>query len=226
MAAVRFRQAGSYGYLYFHRDIVCCLCSNAVIEKEKTIHYNQIKSKKMTTGKLLLQGALSFALITAGFSACTEKTTDKKEAPAAAASAENYPYTIQHPDNWEVGNTANTMTSLKCLKAWEEGKMDESMKYFADSVRVQFDGLDKKMSNDSLKAMFTGGWNTYKTVKIKMEDWESVISKDKTEEWTTLWYTQSWETKEGVKDSISVINDLQIKGGKVVRLSEHTRKLH
>ena len=179
----------------------------------------------MTTKKLLLPGALSFALIIAGLCACTEKTTDKKEA-LASASVGNYPYTIEHPDNWEVGSTANTMIALNSLKACEEGKMDESLKYFGDSIRVQFDGMDKKMSNDSLKAMLTNGWNSYKTVKEKLDDWESVISKDKSEEWVTLWYTQSWETKEGVKDSSAIINDLQIKGGKIIRLSEYTRKLH
>ncbi len=174
----------------------------------------------MKTKKLLLL-MLSFALIAVGLWSCT----NKKEA-TTSASTENYPYTIEHPDNWEVGSTANTMIALKSLKAWEEGKMDESLSYFGDSIRVQFDGLDKKMPNDSLKAMFTTSWNNYKTVNVKMYDFESVTSKDKSEEWVTLWYTQSWETKAGVKDSISTINDLQFKDGKIIRLSEHTRKLH
>jgi len=104
--------------------------------------------------------------------------------------------------------------------------MDETMKYFADSVKVQFDALDKKMSNDSLKAMFASGWNEYKSVKVKMEDFESVVSTDKKEEWVTLWYTQYWETKKGVKDSVDIINDLQLKNGKIMRIDEYTRKLH
>ncbi|MEO6547979.1 MAG: hypothetical protein ABIN94_08255 [Ferruginibacter sp.] len=145
---------------------------------------------------------------------------------ATTSPVMDYPYTIEHPDNWEIGKTANTMIALKSLKAWEEGKMDEAIKYFGDSVWMQFDALDKKMANDSLKAMFTNGWNSYKTVKVKMNDFESVISKDKSEEWVTLWYTQSWETKQGVKDSSAVINDIQIKDGKIVRLAEHNRKLH
>jgi hypothetical protein len=86
--------------------------------------------------------------------------------------------------------------------------------------------LDKKMPNDSLKAMFTSLWNTYKTISIKMDDWESVISKDKKDEWVTLWYTQHWETKAGVKDSSAIINDLKIKDGKIIRLDEYTRKFH
>ncbi|WP_149239722.1 hypothetical protein [Dyadobacter sp. 32] len=178
----------------------------------------------MKTKKQLLAGLLPFALIVAGLYGCNEQKSETKE--ASAATSVNYPYTVEHPDNWEVGSTSNTMIALKSLKAWEEGKMDESLKYFGDSVRVQFDGLDKNMTRDSLKVFLTNGWNNYKTVKIKMGDFESVISKDKSEEWVTLWYTQSWETKAGVKDSVSTINDLQIKDEKIVRLSEHTRKLH
>ncbi len=178
----------------------------------------------MKTQRLILAGALSFALISASLIGCTEKASDKKE--TTVTGAVKYAYPIDHPDNWEIGNTANTEIALNALKAWEQGKMDESLKYFGDSIRLQFDALDKKMPNDSLKAMFTSGWNDYKTVKVIMSDFESVISKDKSEEWVTLWYKQSWETKAGVKDSISIINDLQIKDGKIIRLAEHTRKLH
>jgi hypothetical protein len=59
-----------------------------------------------------------------------------------------------------------------------------------------------------------------------MYDWESVISKDKSEEWVTLWYSQKWETPKGAKDSTDVIDDLQLKNGKIIRLSEYTRKTH
>lgn len=179
----------------------------------------------MNTKKLLLPAALSFTIIIAGLCSCTGNETETKETPATV-STEAYPYIIEHPNNWEMGSTSNTVTALKSLKAWEEGKIDEAVSYFGDSVRVQFDGLDKKMSGDSLKAMFTGGRNNYKTVNVKMNDWESVVSKDKTEEWVTLWYKQSWETKEGVKDSADVVNDLQVKNGKIIRLSEYTRKFH
>ena len=164
---------------------------------------------------------------------CNNQGTDSKsvmkDSSTTTISSDktmNYPYTIEHPDYWQVGSNANTLTALTALKTWELGKMDESLKYFGDSIRVQFDGLDKKMSNDSLKAMFSNGWNSYKTLNIKMEDWESVVSNDKKEEWVTLWYTQHWETKTGVKDSVAVINDLKIKEGKIVRLDEYTRKLH
>jgi len=145
---------------------------------------------------------------------------------ATPAAAMNYPYTIEHPDYWAIGSTANTMTALTALKAWELGKMDESVKYFSDSVKLNFDGLKETMSRDSLKRFFTGIWKDFKTVDIKMSDWESVVSSDKKEEWVTIWYTQHWETPKGLKDSLDIVNDFQMKDGKIIRLDEYTRKLH
>lgn len=159
-------------------------------------------------------------------SASKDAMKDSAATTATSSTVKNYPYTIEHPDNWEIGSTDNTLIALSSLKAWEEGKIDESLKYFGDSIRVKFDGMNKKIPKDSLKVMFTNGWNSYKTINVKMYDWESVVSKDKSEEWVSLWYTQSWETKKGVKDSSGIYNDLQIKNGKIIRLDEYTRKLH
>lgn len=175
---------------------------------------------------------LTFIFLTALACSCDNMQTPPKEptkdtaAAAATSTPANYAYTIEHPDNWEVGSAANTAIALSALKAFEDGKIDECLTYFGDSVRVQFDGLDKKMSRDSLKVLFTNSRNNYKTIKVKMYDWESVIAKDKSEEWVTLWYSQTWETTKGVKDSADVINDLMLKNGKIVRLSEYTRRTH
>ncbi len=169
---------------------------------------------------------LTFIFLAATLFSCNNGGTDTKDAVKDTATTKAYPYKIEHPDAWEMGNTANTMVVLNSIKAWEDGKLDESIKYFGDSVRAQFDAFDKKLSNDSLKVLLTNERNRYKTVALKMEDWESVVSKDKTQEWVTLWYTQTWETTKGVKDSAAVINDLQLKGGKIIRIDEYLRKLH
>ncbi len=159
-------------------------------------------------------------------SATTADATKDSVAAEPAAVKVNYPYTIDHPDYWEMGSTANTMVALNALKAFENGNVDESMQYFGDSVHIQFDGLDKTLSADSLKAMFTATRSSMKSMEVKMQDWESVISKDKKQEWVTLWYTQKWEDMKGKKDSADIIDDLNMKGGKIVRLDEYTRKLH
>ena len=152
----------------------------------------------------------------------TSVTTTTTPAPAAM----NYPYTIKQPDNWESGSPENTMVALSALKDFENGKVAESMTYFGDSVHLQFDGLDKTMPSDSLKALFTTFRNEMKSMEIRMDDWESVISKDKKEEWVTLWYRQKWENIKGKKDSADFVDDLKIRDGKIIRLDEYTRKLH
>lgn len=137
----------------------------------------------------------------------------------------NYPYTIDHPDNWEPGSQQNTLAALNALKAWENKNMDESLNYFADSIHVQFDGIDKMVSNDSLRAMITSP-PSITNQSAKMQDWESVISKDKTEEYVTLWYREYIENDKGEKDSVDVVNDLKMKDGKIIGLDQYVRKLH
>ena len=172
---------------------------------------------------LLLGGALFTSCDNAGSTAA--ETSGDTTANAVVAEHMNYPYTIDHPDYWETGSQQNTMNALSALKAWENNNLDESMKYFADSVHVQFDALDQMVSNDSLRKLITPGPNTKKH-SVKMQDWESVISKDKKDEYVTVWYRQYRETTDGKKDSIDVINDLKMKDGKIIALDEYLRKLH
>ena len=56
-----------------------------------------------------------------------------------------------------------------------------------------------------------------------MHDFESVISKDKKEEYVTLWYTEINTDKKGKMDSVAIINDLKISNGKIVSLDEAIR---
>ena len=173
-----------------------------------------------------------FFLAGIAFSCNNDGTTSKDVAKDTTAvtntstTTVNYPYKIDHPDYWEMGSTANTETALNALKAFQDGNVADAMKYFGDSIHLQFDGLDKKMSKDSVTAMFTTMRNGYKSIDVKMNDWESVISKDKKEEWVTMWYRQKWEDMKGKKDSADFIDDLQLKDGKIIRLDEYTRKLH
>ncbi|MEO6136488.1 MAG: hypothetical protein ABIP35_15120 [Ginsengibacter sp.] len=173
---------------------------------------------------IFLAGAIFASCNNAGKPA----TDSSKDSLASAAPAQvmNYPYTIEHPDNWDMGNKQNTMTMLTGLKAFENGNIAECMKSFGDSIHMRFEGLDKTVSNDSLMAMFTRNRAGIKSMSIKMEDWESVISKDKKTEYVTLWYTESVEDMSGKKDSMDVVNDAKMKDGKCIELSQYTRKIN
>ena len=56
-----------------------------------------------------------------------------------------------------------------------------------------------------------------------MDDWESVISKDKKIEYVSLWYKQIWTDEKGRVDSLECMDDLRMKNGKIVALNEKIR---
>lgn len=173
---------------------------------------------------ILLSGGIAIT-------SCNNSSTSAPETPTdtsaiVVAQPMDYPYKIDKPDNWDMGSQQNTMNALKALKAWETRNYEESVKYFADSVQLRFDAFEKKLSNDTLKAFFTNDAASFKSATVRMEDWESVISKDKKDEYVTLWYRQYIENNDGKKDSFDVINDIKMKDGKIIGLDEYRRKLH
>jgi hypothetical protein len=174
--------------------------------------------------KVLFFGFVIFSLASCNDDAATTKTDSKDSTATTAGDSISYPYTIKNPDGWEPGDRQHTLNVLKSLKAYENGNIDEAVSYFGDSVRVRFDELDAKISNDSLKAMFKAWRNMHKSVTVAMHDWESVKNKFTNEEYVSIWYTQTWEDNKGKKDSVSVMDDLKIEKGKIVELDEKTRK--
>ena len=153
--------------------------------------------------------------------------SDKSTSATDSVSMEKlvYAYTIKNPDNWEIGSSKNTALVLSSLKAFENNKLDESLANFADSVVWREQNMDGKFSKDSMKAMLTAAWKQMKSIKIEMRDFESVISKDKKDEWVTLWYNQTTTDMNGKTDSVAVVDDLKIASGKIVELNGYTRSL-
>lgn len=152
--------------------------------------------------------------------------TDSLSTTNASAAPEKleYPYTLSKPyQNWQAGSQQNAITVMKALKAFENGDLDACMTSFGDSVELCFDYLHTKLSNDSLKKWFTQERANYASLTVKMDDWEPVISSDKTEEWVTLWYKEIMTDKKGKTDSMSVINDAKMEKGKIVLLDEKTQ---
>ncbi|MES2279731.1 MAG: hypothetical protein V4592_27110 [Bacteroidota bacterium] len=153
--------------------------------------------------------------------AACKQPAAKTDAPAAAATP-NYPYKIAHPDYWTMDTShVNTMTALTTLKAFETMDTVTLKKGFADSLEFNYDGGKFKGPIAEFIKMTAGMSTTMKGLKIDMKDWESVVSSDKKEEWVTLWYIQKWTDDKGKADSVSLINDMQFKGGKIVKLNEY-----
>lgn len=153
--------------------------------------------------------------------ACQPKTTTTA---AAASASPSYPYTIKHPDYWDVDTShTNTMTALTALKSFEKSDTAAMKKCFADSIEFKYDGDEFKGTNAQFMKMGAQMGSMMKNMKIDMKDWESVVSKDKKEEWVTIWYTQHWTDAKGVADSVENINDMAFKGGKIYKMDEYSR---
>ncbi|MES2777137.1 MAG: hypothetical protein V4722_23375 [Bacteroidota bacterium] len=155
---------------------------------------------------------------------CAEQTTVTPDSDSIPADMK-FAYTIEHrPDNWIPGDIKHVQNVLNSLKAWETGDIDNCVKAFGDSVALKFDGHETKLSNDSLKTFFKAGRNDIASVTVKMGDWESVISKDKKEEYVSLWYKEITTDKKGKTDSLDIMDDLKIKDGKIIELTQHQRR--
>ncbi|MES2371755.1 MAG: hypothetical protein V4557_04185 [Bacteroidota bacterium] len=164
---------------------------------------------------------LCLATIAMSCNSSAEKDTVKKD--SAEATHPDYAYTIKNPDNWQTGSTKNTAVVLASLKAFENNKLDECIGYFADTVSWKSDYMESKLSRQGLKDLFISSWKDVASMKINMEDFESVISKDKKDEYVTLWYVQTTTDKKGKTDSIFISNDLKMVNGKITELNETIR---
>lgn len=162
-------------------------------------------------------------------SACNSATNKSTEASVGSASAAeekvDYVYSIDKPDNWEKGSLKNVDIAMKSLKAFETGNIAASMQYFADTVRFAVDKMDQKFAKDSLQSMLIRHRAALQSVRIQMQDWESVVSKDKADEYVSLWYKQFMTDQAGKTDSVVCMDDIKMKDGKIVSIDEKTRVL-
>lgn len=151
------------------------------------------------------------------------KTADeskKEETKVAAMSTNDLAYPVKDWGEWQPGSMDNLKMVLQSLKDYETGNMDACMNAFADSIHLAFDAMEGNFSKDSVQKMFTTERNSLKAIKIDMEDYESVKSKDGTREYVSLWYSEKWQNQKGNWDSVFCMDDLRIKGGKIASIDQ------
>lgn len=160
---------------------------------------------------------------------CSNETKDastKAEPKIESSESLQYAYNLKDRpnDNWDRGDQKNVVLVLNSLKAFENNQIDEAVKSFADSVQFAADGIEAKFSRDSLKSILQNARGSLKSFEIQMEDFESVISKDKKMEYVSLWYKEKWTDSKGVTDSIFYMDDVRVSNGKIISIDEKGRK--
>jgi hypothetical protein len=171
---------------------------------------------------------LSFLCLAILLAACNNdqnKTAEPATDAAAPAAEVKLPYSLSMPyNNWSIGSNENVAAAMNGLKAFVDNDFTALAATLGDSIVLDFDQLQTKMSKDSAMKFFTNARAAYKDITIAMDDYVSVISADKKHEWVTLWYKQTWTDPKGVKDSMNVINDIKLSNGKMVALHEKSSR--
>ncbi|RZK21729.1 MAG: hypothetical protein EOO86_00130 [Pedobacter sp.] len=164
----------------------------------------------------------SLFLIAILFAACQNK--EAKTTNVQSADTTNYPYTFKKTQGWEMNKESkNAMAALNLIKSFENMDTASMGKLLQDSVWFHLDGYKFKGTKSQFLNEIQGEFAKMKSFNIEMEDMASVINKDKTEEWVSLWYKQVTTTKDNKVDTIQLYNDFKIKDGKVQGLSEYVQ---
>ena len=140
-----------------------------------------------------------------------------------AATGGGYAYKIAHPDQWEWGDKNNIRIALNSLKEYEKGNISGAFKDYADTVLIQMDGFERRLSKDSLLSLFLRERSSIRRMGIEMNDFISLRSKNGSE-YVSLWYKQLWEDQTGKIDSLECMDDLSFKNGKIVLWNEKVRR--
>lgn len=152
------------------------------------------------------------------------KNTSNANESDSSADNEAFAYHIGHPDQWEWGDKNNLKTALNGLKAYENGNISAAFKDFADTVLIQMDGFEKRLTKDSLLALFLRERSGIRKMGIVMNDYISLRSKNGKNDYVSLWYKQLWEDQNGRVDSMECMDDLAFKNGKIVLWNEKVRR--
>lgn len=150
-----------------------------------------------------------------------ENKTTAEAGEAKAASEVSLPFPLSQPyRNWQTGSTENVVVAMSALKAFVDQDYTALAASLGDSIEIQLDYYHDKLSRDSAISIFKSVRPMYNDLTITMNDYESVISEDKKDEWVTIWYKQVWKDKDGKADSLNMINDCKIQNGKMIQLDE------
>ena len=174
--------------------------------------------------KLLIISLIAFTV--ASCNNDDKKKTDTGAGDTKTAAEEvKLPIPLEKPyRNWQIGSTDNVVTAMNGLKAFMDNDFTALANIIGDSLYVDFDNYQAKMSRDSAVNWFKSGRTMYQDLKVYMYDYVSVISGDKSEEWVTFWYKQTWKNEKGEADSINVVNDIKLKNGKMIELDEKSSR--
>jgi hypothetical protein len=176
-----------------------------------------------------MKQAFLFLLVGAVLFACNSsdnKTADESKmsgTKVASMSTNDLAYPVKDWGDWQPGSMDNLKMVLQSLKDYENGNIDACLNSFADSIHLSFENLQGNFTKDSVLKMFKAERSSIKEMKVDMDDYETVKSKDGKQEYVSLWYTEKWQDQKGVWDSAVQMDDLKVSNGKIASIDQKSR---
>jgi hypothetical protein len=154
-----------------------------------------------------------------------EKKADNKETKTEAGTT--LPYTATYSSRFEMGDSKNAEAILSAWKAWEDGNLQPSRKFFADTMHFYLrDGSLMEGKTDSVMAGAQSYRNMFSTMKNTVHAYMPLKSTDKNNNWVCIWGTEVSTDKQGKVDSVGLQETWRFnKDGKIDLLYQFGRPL-
>ncbi|HSZ87136.1 MAG TPA: hypothetical protein VK787_13980 [Puia sp.] len=170
------------------------------------------------------QHLLLIFLCVAFFSCNTEAKKDEvKTDSAAPKEALIYPFIPKYSINWQQGDEKNAVIALTAFKKYLDGDVKGCFDSFADSIEFIADKFYYKGKKDSLMAMMVPMRASLSSASAVVDTWLTAYYPEKKDTWVTVWSTETWTDKKGKTDSAYLVDDIQMKDGKILQIDEKQR---
>ncbi len=170
--------------------------------------------------QLLLLALACYALSGCG---SPPATTEAKTDTTAKKEALVYPVKAKYGINWQPGDEKFAVMALNSYKSWIDSNTKASVADFADSFEFNADKFHFKGTKDSVLSMFLSQRAMYAAMSINVDTWLTTYYPDYNTTWVTIWSTEYYTDKKGKSDSVYLVDDVQIKDGKIQQIDEKQR---
>ena len=163
------------------------------------------------------------------FAACKQEEKKVEDPGAISLRAEgkklDLPYQLTRIPDWEMGDDNNIPIAMNVIKCYEAKDFVSLSNYLADTVIFSSAVGDFRGSKKEAVKFLKDLRDKRLEVTIEMNDYESVKSKTRNEEWVSLWYTETITDRTGKVDSAQVMDDYKIVKGKVALVDSKIRRM-
>ena len=161
--------------------------------------------------------------------ACNSKSDEKKPTEEVVSHNDgkplDLPYKLARIPDWEKGDDNNVPIAMNFLKNYEDKDFVSMRNYLADTVQFIYDNGNFSGTADQMVKFLKNFRDARQTVRIEMNDYESVRSKNRNQEYVSLWYNEHIVDNNGKADSAFVMDDYRIKNGKISMIDTKFRHL-